>query len=45
MITADDEKHRADAAAAGVSVLLSKPYPEDQLLSYLESTLAVAAVH
>ena len=43
MITADDEKHRADAADAGVSVLLSKPYPEEQLLAYLESTLAVAA--
>lgn len=45
MITADDEKHRVDAAAAGVSVLLSKPYPEDQLLSYLESTLSRAEVH
>ena len=39
MITADDVKHRADAFEAGVSVLLSKPYPEDQLLSYLQSTL------
>mgnify|MGYP000210942876 FL=1 len=45
MITADDEKHRADAAEAGVSVLLSKPYPEDQLLSYLQSTLSGAAAH
>jgi len=45
MITADDEKHRADAAEAGVSVLLSKPYPEDQLLSYLQSTLSGVAVH
>lgn len=47
MITADDEKHRADATEAGVSVLLSKPYPEDQLLAYLESTLALnrAAAH
>jgi CheY-like chemotaxis protein len=45
MITADDEKHRADAAEAGVSVLLSKPYPEDQLLSYLQSTLSCAAAH
>jgi CheY-like chemotaxis protein len=42
MITADDVKHRADAIEAGVSVLLSKPYPEDQLLSYLESTLTRA---
>jgi CheY-like chemotaxis protein len=42
MITADDVKHRADAFEAGVSVLLSKPYPEDQLLSYLESTLTRA---
>lgn len=45
MITADDVKHRSDAIEAGVSVLLSKPYPEDHLLSYLQSTLtrAVAA--
>ena len=43
MITADDVKHRADAFEAGVSVLLSKPYPEDQLLSYLQSTLTRAA--
>lgn len=43
MITADDVKHRADALEAGVSVLLSKPYPEDQLLSYLQSTLSRAA--
>ena len=43
MITADDVKHRADAFEAGVSVLLSKPYPEDQLLSYLQSTLTGAA--
>ena len=42
MITADDVKHRADAFEAGVSVLLSKPYPEDQLLSYLQSTLTRA---
>ena len=41
MITADDVKHRAEALNAGVSVLLSKPYPEDELLSYLQSTLAV----
>lgn len=39
MITADDVKHRADAFEAGVSVLLSKPYPEDELISYLQSTL------
>lgn len=46
MITADDVKHRADAMAAGVSVLLSKPYPEDELMSYLQSTLAgPASVH
>ncbi len=43
MITADDVKHRADAFEAGVSVLLSKPYPEDQLLSYLQSTLTRTA--
>lgn len=43
MITADDDKHRAGALEAGVSVLLSKPYPEDQLLSYLQSTLTRSA--
>ncbi len=43
MITADDVKHQADAFEAGVSVLLSKPYPEDQLLSYLQSTLTRSA--
>lgn len=43
MITADDEKHRADALEAGVSVLLSKPYPEDQLIAYLQSTLTRSA--
>jgi len=42
MITADDEKHRVAAMSAGVSVLLSKPYPEDRLLSYLEETLGCA---
>lgn len=46
MITADDQKHRAEALDAGVSVLLSKPYPEDELLTYLESTLSgLVAAH
>jgi CheY-like chemotaxis protein len=39
MITADDEKHRVAATGAGVSVLLSKPYPEDHLLAWLEEAL------
>jgi CheY-like chemotaxis protein len=39
MITADDDKHRVAATGAGVSVLLSKPYPEDHLLAWLEEAL------
>jgi CheY-like chemotaxis protein len=40
MITAADDKHRADAELAGVSVLLGKPYPEEELIAHIESTLA-----
>jgi len=35
MITAADDRHREQAAAAGVSVLLGKPYPEDALIAHI----------
>jgi CheY-like chemotaxis protein len=44
MITAADDKHRADAELAGVSVLLGKPYPEEELIAHIESTLAKLVV-
>ena len=35
MITAADDRHREEADAAGVSVLLGKPYPEDALIAHI----------
>ena len=35
MITAADDRHREQAEAAGVSVLLGKPYPEDALIAHI----------
>lgn len=35
MITAADDRHRAQADAAGVSVLLGKPYADDELLAHI----------
>jgi CheY-like chemotaxis protein len=35
MITGDDDRHRAQAEAAGVSVLLGKPYSEAELLAHV----------
>ena len=35
MITAADDKHRDDAQRAGVTVLLGKPYPEDELIGHI----------
>jgi len=35
MITAADDRHREQAQAAGVSVLLGKPYPEDALIAHI----------
>jgi CheY-like chemotaxis protein len=35
MITAADDRHREQAEAAGVSVLLGKPYPEDALIAQI----------
>ena len=39
MITAADDKHRADADRAGVSVLLGKPYPEDELIAHIRRAM------
>jgi CheY-like chemotaxis protein len=39
MITAADDKHRDDADRAGVSVLLGKPYPEDELIAHIHRAL------
>ncbi len=38
MISADDASLRDAARDAGVSLLLGKPYPEDELIAYLAST-------
>ena len=35
MITASNDRHREEANAAGVSVLLGKPYPEDELIAHI----------
>lgn len=42
MITSSDDKHRAEAQAAGVSVLLGKPYEEDDLLARIQALLPTA---
>jgi CheY-like chemotaxis protein len=39
MITAADDKHRQDADGAGVSVLLGKPYPEDELIAHIRQAM------
>ena len=39
MITAADDRHREQADACGVSVLLGKPYPEDQLIAHIRQAL------
>ncbi|HRH87432.1 MAG TPA: response regulator [Rubrivivax sp.] len=39
MITAADERHREQADAAGVSVLLGKPYSDDALIAHLRQAM------
>ena len=39
MITSSDDKHRAVALEAGVSVLLGKPYEEEALIAHIETLL------
>jgi CheY-like chemotaxis protein len=43
MITSSDERHRADAQAAGVDLLLGKPYAEETLLAQAQRLLRVNA--
>ena len=49
MITAADDRHRDDADRAGVSVLLGKPYPEDELIAHIRRAMnrdaTMAATH
>ncbi|MEF8715941.1 MAG: response regulator, partial [Accumulibacter sp.] len=39
LVTSDNEQLRANAAAAGVDVVLGKPYPEEQLISHIQQLL------
>jgi CheY-like chemotaxis protein len=43
MITSSDDKHRAEANAAGVNLLMGKPYEEAALLAQARQLLGVAA--
>ena len=45
MITAANDKHRDDANRAGVSVLLGKPYPEEELIAYIRSAMQPTDAH
>lgn len=44
MITAADDRHRDEAAAAGVSALLGKPYGDDELIARIRHLLAAEAL-
>jgi CheY-like chemotaxis protein len=39
MITAADDRHRADADRAGVDVLLGKPYPDEALIAHIRRAM------
>ena len=39
MITAADDRHRDDASRVGVSKLLGKPYPEQELIDYIRDAM------
>lgn len=41
MITSSDDRHRDEARAAGVNLLLGKPYSEETLLAQVRSLLPV----
>ena len=45
MISADDDRLRDQASQTGISLLLGKPYSQEQLLGFLESIPAVAETH
>ncbi len=42
MITAAEDRHRDEAHRAGVSVLLGKPYPEDELIGHIKQAMSAA---
>ena len=44
MITSSDDKHRAEALAAGVDVLLGKPYAEEALVAQAQALVGPAAL-
>ena len=45
MITSSDDKHRAEAIATGVNVLLGKPYAEAELVAQAQALLGSAVAH
>jgi CheY-like chemotaxis protein len=45
MITAADDKHREDAIAAGVNVLLGKPYAEEELIAQIQLAMNKRGFH
>ncbi|WP_281193208.1 response regulator [Candidatus Accumulibacter aalborgensis] len=40
MVTSDSEQLRSEAAAAGVNVILGKPYPEEQLIAHIQRLMS-----
>jgi chemosensory pili system protein ChpA (sensor histidine kinase/response regulator) len=45
MISGDDDRLRDQASQAGISLLLGKPYSQEQLVAYLASMPAMAEAH
>ncbi len=43
MVTSDNDQLRQEAAAAGVDVVLGKPYPEEQLIAHIQRLLQAQA--
>jgi chemosensory pili system protein ChpA (sensor histidine kinase/response regulator) len=39
MVTSDSDELRIQARAAGVNVVLGKPYPEEQLIAHIQQLL------
>jgi CheY-like chemotaxis protein len=40
MVTSDSEQLRDQAVAAGVNVILGKPYPEEQLIAHIQRLMS-----
>ena len=38
--SSDSEQLRSEAAAAGVNVILGKPYPEEQLIAHIQRLMS-----